>query len=239
MSEATALVRIQEIDLELLRLRKSAEALPQGAKVAAARAASKKVASELTKIVGQRKDVEIELSDLDDEKRALTRQVTGVQEDATSQVGGFRASQDAEALLASLAKKLEKVEFDTNRLLEKLETVERAERNAQALRQRLAEQERVQTEGWQAAAAEITEQVKALTAERARLAADVSGELMARYEEARRRFGGVAVETLVGNRPSACRVALQPSSFSDIRRSGAEVTTCPYCKRILVVSREA
>ena len=67
----------------------------------------------------------------------------------------------------------------------------------------------------------------------------ISPELLDRYEKARKRFGGVAVETLVGNKPSACRVTLQPSSFADIRRSASEVTTCPYCKRILVVSQEA
>ena len=49
---------------------------------------------------------------------------------------------------------------------------------------------------------------------------------------------GIAVEPLVGNRPSVCRVALQPSSYTDIRRSNAEVTTCPYCKRMLVISKE-
>ena len=44
MSEASALLRLQEIDLELMRTKKTAEALPQRQKVAAARAAAKKVA---------------------------------------------------------------------------------------------------------------------------------------------------------------------------------------------------
>ena len=56
MSEATALLRLQEIDLELMRSKKVAQDLPQRAKVEAARAAVKKVMGELTKIIGQRKE---------------------------------------------------------------------------------------------------------------------------------------------------------------------------------------
>ena len=238
MSEATALVRLQEIDLALIRLKKRAESLPQRTKVAAARAASKKVAGQLTEIVGQRKDLEIELADLDDSKRFFTEKVGEVQRIASAG-DDFRGSQTIEDQLSYLAKKLEKVDFDTDRLLAQLDRVERAEANARALQEKLAREEQALTESWQASAADITREVKQLSDERTRLVAEVSPELLKRYGEAKRRFGGVAVETLTGNRPSACRVALQPSSFSDIRRSGSEVTTCPYCKRILVISGEA
>lgn len=238
MSEATALVRLQEIDLTLLRLSKAADQLPQRGKVVAARAASKKVMSELTKIMGQRKDVEIELADLEDCKKLLEGHVAECQEQAKDVVD-YRDTLDLEEQLSLLAKKLEKVDFDTERLLERLETVERAERNAEALKARLAKEEQALTDSWRQAAADITEQAGKLKAERADTVSGISPELLDRYEKARKRFGGVAVETLVGNKPSACRVTLQPSSFADIRRSASEVTTCPYCKRILVVSQEA
>ena len=77
-------------------------------------------------------------------------------------------------------------------------------------------------------------EVRKLAAERKSVVADLSGEVLARYEAASRRFGGLAVERLAGNLPSVCRVKLQPSQFSDLRRAGAEVTECPYCHRMLV-----
>ncbi len=236
MSEASALLRLQEIDLELMRAKKNAEALPQRQKVAAARAAAKKVAGELTKIVGQRKDLEIELADLEDSKKFFSEKVTEIQSGSYDQ--DFRSAQDMEFNLATLAKKLEKCDYDTEHLLPRLETVERAEKNARALADKLEREEAAQLASFKQAMDEITAQVKSLAAERERIVASLPGSLVASYEAARKRFGGVAVETLVGNRPSACRVALQPSSFTDIRRSGSEVTTCPYCKRILVVSNE-
>lgn len=236
MSEASALLRLQEIDLELMRAKKNAEALPQRQKVAAARAAAKKVAGELTKIVGQRKDLEIELADLEDSKKFFSEKVTEIQSGSYNQ--DFRSAQDMEFNLATLAKKLEKCDYDTEHLLPRLETVERAEKNARALADKLEREEAAQLASFKQAMDKITAQVKSLAAERERIVASLPGSLVTSYEAARKRFGGVAVETLVGNRPSACRVALQPSSFTDIRRSGAEVTTCPYCKRILVVSNK-
>ena len=236
MSEASELLRLQEIDLELMRTKKTAEALPQRQKVAAARAAAKKVAGELTKIVGQRKDLEIELADLDDSKRFFSEKVTEIQDGTYNQ--DFRSAQDMEYNLATLAKKIEKCDYDTEHLLPRLETVERAEKNARALAEKLEREEAAQVASFKQAMDKITEQVKALASERERIVADLPASIVTSYEAARKRFGGVAVEMLVGNRPSACRVALQPSSFTDIRRSGAEVTTCPYCKRILVVTNE-
>lgn len=236
MSEASELLRLQEIDLELMRTKKTAEALPQRQKVAAARAAAKKVAGELTKIVGQRKDLEIELADLDDSKRFFSEKVTEIQDGTYNQ--DFRSAQDMEYNLATLAKKIEKCDYDTEHLLPRLETVERAEKNARALAEKLEREEAAQVASFKQAMDKITEQVEALASERERIVADLPASIVTSYEAARKRFGGVAVETLVGNRPSACRVALQPSSFTDIRRSGAEVTTCPYCKRILVVTNE-
>ena len=219
MSEATALLRLQEIDLELMRSKKVAQDLPQRAKVEAARAAVKKVMGELTKIIGQRKDIEIELQDLEEDKAYYADKVTEIQESVSN--GTYRDAQNFEAALATLAKRIEKAEFDSNALVGQLETEEKA-----------------QTDSFKADVESIRVHVSELAKEREGVVAQISAQNLAAYDTACKRFGGIAVETLVGNRPSVCRVALQPSSYTDIRRSNAEVTTCPYCKRMLVISKE-
>lgn len=236
MSEQTALLRLQEIDLELMRSKKVASELPQRAKVQAARAAAKKVAGELTKIVGQRKDVEIELAELESNKKFLESKVTEVQTAVAN--GTYHDAQSFEAALSMLAKKLEKIGFDSDRYLEQLETVERAEKNARALADKIAAEEQAQTDSFKADMDTIKADVEKLAAERKDILGQISAANLKAYEAAKERFGGIAVETLVGNRPSVCRVALQPSSYTDIRRTGAQITTCPYCKRMLVVAQE-
>lgn len=236
MSEQTALLRLQDIDLELMRSKKVASELPQRAKVQAARAAAKKVAGELTKIVGQRKDVEIELAELESNKKFLESKVTEVQTAVAN--GTYHDAQSFEAALSMLAKKLEKIGFDTDRYLEQLETVERAEKNARALADKIAAEEQAQTDSFKADMDTIKADVEKLAAERKEILGQISAANLKAYEAAKERFGGIAVETLIGNRPSVCRVALQPSSYTDIRRTGAQITTCPYCKRMLVVAQE-
>lgn len=232
MNEAKALLRLQELDTEYTQLKHSAENLPQKAKIAAARAAAKKVNSELTRILGQRKDLEIEINELEVHKKFLTDKVTEVQNaDATN----YRQSQDLEYSLSSLAKKLEKIEFQNNQLMEQFETAEKSEAKAHALSEKLKTEEQDLTLAYKLALEKIAKQVKAISLERADVAARLPEQTLANYEACRKRFGGIAVETLVGNRPSACRVALQTSQYSDIRRAKKDVTVCPYCRRILVI----
>ena len=111
-------------------------------------------------------------------------------------------------------------------------TVERAEKNARDLVAKLEAEEKAQTDSFKADVESIRAHVSELAKEREGVVAQISAQNLAAYDAACKRFGGIAVETLVGNRPSVCRVALQPSSYTDIRRSNAEVTTCPYCKRV-------
>ena len=237
LSEATALLRLQEIDLTLLRQRKVADELPQRAKILAARQAAKKVSSELSNISFERKDLEIDINDLGERKTMLEGKVEEVHA-GSGDGSDYRSVQDAELSLSTLAKKLEKVDYDTERALERLEKVEVAEKNAKALLERISAEEASLTAAYKQAIADIETLVKKLAAERAHIVSSLPKERVDAYEKARKRFGGLAVETLEGNRPSACRVALQPSSYADIRRSGSDVTTSPYCHRILVVSKE-
>lgn len=233
MSQANDLLRLQELDLEYSRLKHSAETLPQKEKINAARAATKKVNSELTKIVGMRKDLEIEINELEVHKQYVSAKVTEVQNaDATS----YRDTKNLDSSLSSLAKKLEKIDYQNNQLLAKLDKAEQAEKNARSLSAKLAAEEQDQTLAYKLELEKIAKQVQAITLERSEVASKLSEETLSSYEVARKRFGGIAVETLEGNRPSACRVNLQPSSYSDLRRSHQEITTCPYCKRMLVLS---
>ena len=210
---------------------------PQRAKVEAARAAVKKVMGELTKIIGQRKDIEIELQDLEEDKAYYADKVTEIQESVSN--GTYRDAQNFEAALATLAKRIEKAEFDSNALVGQLETVERAEKNAARSRTPSSRPRRRPRRIRSRRTWSPFESTFPSSPRSAReLSLSTSAQNLAAYDTACKRFGGIAVETLVGNRPSVCRVALQPSSYTDIRRSNAEVTTCPYCKRMLVISKE-
>ena len=63
MTHSEALLRLQQVDLELLRRDRALEALPQTQKIKQIKAAAKKLVSELNKVIGARKDAETDLAD--------------------------------------------------------------------------------------------------------------------------------------------------------------------------------
>lgn len=233
MKESEALVGLQKVDLELMRYRRTLGEMPQAKKIEAAKLARKKLASQISQIVGQRKDCDMEIEDNEAHHARLEQTVSEVQDEYARQEGDYRRARDLELQLTSLAKGMEKLEFRHGKLMEQLDKLERAEKNARALDQRLVDEVQAQTKSFSEETAGIHERIDALTRERERCLRNLSDGVKARYADASRRFGGLAVETLRGNVPSTCRVALQPSDFADIRR-GPSITECPYCHRLLV-----
>ena len=237
MSESTALLRLQENALALLKDASTLAGMPQQAKLKTIAAARKKVEGQITKILGQRKDAQLELDDL---KNALQhyRDVTvEVQAEAVEGTKTHREVRDIELSLTHLAKQIEKTQFELPVCQEALDKLVLAEKNANLMLERLdAEREATQA-SYDEESSELKTRIRSLSVERDREAAQVSAPMMERYEAARKRFRGLAVETLVGNVPTVCRVKLQPSQFHDLSH-GPEVTECPYCHRILITAEQ-
>jgi len=234
MSQQSSLLRLQEVDLQLMRIRKTLAAMPQQEKLRAIALAKRKVATQLKQIVGVRKDIEIELEDNETDHAKIVATTADVRERVTERIQGYRQIQDLEAQLPSLAKRQEKLEFVRLDIEERLDKARRAERNARELGERLLSEERAQTESYEHDSAELQAQARILEQERATLVKDLSEEVLATYDAAVKRFGGLAVESLSSNVPSTCRVKLQPAIFQKLQR-GPRITECPYCHRMLVV----
>lgn len=233
MSESQALLRLQEIDLQLMRDSHALRQMPQQKRLAALAQAKKKLKSELQKIVGQRKDAQMELDDNEERHIRLLQIMDEVREKA--QESGYREVGDIESQLTSLAKKVEKLEFAHGELQASLGKLEKAEANARALGDRLDSKGEELEASYKRDSADIMARVRELARERKAVLAQLSPQTARTYDEKSKRFGGLAVERLQGNVPSVCRVKLQPSQYGDLRRAGEPIAECPYCHRMLVV----
>jgi predicted nucleic acid-binding Zn-ribbon protein len=233
MSESQALLRLQEIDLQLMRDSHALRQMPQQKRLAALAQAKKKLKSELQKIVGQRKDAQMELDDNEERHIRLLQIMDEVREKA--QESGYREVGDIESQLTSLAKKVEKLEFAHGELQASLGKLEKAEANARALGDRLDSEGEELEASYKRDSADIMARVRELARERKAVLAQLSPQTARTYDEKSKRFGGLAVERLQGNVPSVCRVKLQPSQYGDLRRAGEPIAECPYCHRMLVV----
>lgn len=86
-----------------------------------------------------------------------------------------------------------------------------------------------------AAEAAIDGELAAVRASRDELAARLGGAVLARYEQLRRRFGGVGVAKLQGKRCTGCNLDLSASELDQVRATPpGETTDCPECGRLLV-----
>lgn len=233
MSESEALLRLQDIDLELMRLHATLDKMPQRAKLAAINKAERKLATQLKTIIGQRKDAQLDLEENEAKHAEVVEKTEKVKAEAVERMQNFRETRDVEAHLTALAKQQEKLEHAYLQQAEALERIQKAEANARALGQKLEAERAAQEESFKQDSADLMAEVRKLEAQRVACATEITDEVMARYQAAAKRFGGLAVEQLHGNVPTTCRVKLQSADFGDLKR-GPEISECPYCHRMLV-----
>ncbi len=237
MSEAASLLKLQEVDLDQLRDAKALKGLPQQKKLQTIELAKKKIQSELTRIVGQRKDAELALEDLDADYAHYLDVKEQVTAEAAEGEHTHREIRSYDLSLSSLAKRIEKCEYERPTYQANLDKLVLAEKNAHLTLDKLEEEKDATQKSYDEQSAELRASITERARERERLAADVAPEHLSAYETARKRFGGLAVETLTMNVPSVCRVKLQPSLYHDLSR-GPQITECPYCHRILICEDE-
>ena len=233
MSESEALVRLQATDIELMRLHHTLDDMPQAQKLATIAKAARKLQSQLTAIIGQRKDAEMDVAENQRKHEETLAKIQTVQAEAAQRQASFREARDVEAHLTALAKQQEKLEHAYIEKAETLDKLTRAEKNARELGTKLAAEAKATQESFEKDSADLRAEVRKLEAERKQCENEITVEVLERYEEASKRFGGLAVEYLVGNVPTVCRVKLPPADFGKLKR-GPEITECPYCHRILV-----
>lgn len=234
MPHLEALLRLQEVDLEIIRHKRMLASLPQQEKIHTIKRAARSLASQLTKLKGERKDVEMELAD----NRATYDHMHEVLDQVTkeaSQTTDFRELTSYEQQLTHLARRIDRLDFDKIALDKRLSKLRNGEAKAQTIAKNLQTEAQTQLDEYTNATSEHNDAIAALEQEREELCHRIQPGLLAQYTKAAKRFKGLAVETLFGNNPSVCRVALQPSSYADIRARKSEITTCPYCHRMLVV----
>lgn len=232
MSESAALMRLQKIDLELLKANSTLAAMPQLKRLKTIQLAQKKLSLELNRIIGLRKDAELEIEDLEGRRKEHVQKTAEIQAAAATE-SDYRILSDYDHKLTSLAKAIEKVDFKLTGARENLQKLQKVEAGAYKMQRKLTDELETVTSSLSTDTTVLQDCVNSLKSDREMVAAQLSQPILDAYEKARKRFKGLAVEYLDGNMPSTCRVKLQPSSFHDLAH-GEAITECPYCHRMLV-----
>jgi predicted nucleic acid-binding Zn-ribbon protein len=82
---------------------------------------------------------------------------------------------------------------------------------------------------------EIDSELSRERADRAKLASEVPDDLLARYEQLRRKLGGTGAARLVGASCGGCHLQLPAMELDRVRKAAPDaIVYCDQCGRILV-----
>ncbi len=230
------LLRLQATDSRARRLRHQLDDLPEQQELEAAETRLGALGRDLDA-------VRVALDRASSEQRQLERETDVLTERRDAErarlydgtVTNQREMRSVEAEIESTERRITEHEES---LLETLEQVEQLEARAAELEAaQRAEREQVDqlTVARDDAAKGLVTELVELEAERERHVADLPDELVGRYDQAVERAGGGAgVGKLEGNACTACRIELSMADVGELL-DGPPLTTCPQCRRLLVV----
>ena len=122
-----------------------------------------------------------------------------------------------------------------DRILELMSESDPLEKNVRAAEEAL-KKEKVEVEKEKVAARERTaadkKAVEELHGERKKIVAEVTPNVLRKYENIRKHRRGIGVAEAVDGRCTACHMAMRLQFFQDLKHGG-EVLTCESCGRIL------
>ena len=226
-----ALEELQQVDVEAAEVRAEAEAVPRRR-------------AEIDADVGiVRKAWQAEqdrLAGVEREKRSQ-EQTVALERDKVKKWEGRLAEIRTPREYAALSREIDIAKKTNESVGEQIKVLaaqaEEIQRAIDALQEKLDEKEagaQEELEGLVRREAEFVTRSAALEARRAELATRVEPALLARYENIRKRRGGIAVTQVIGGTCRGCNRQIPPQMAITLVRA-TSIENCPNCNRIIYV----
>lgn len=234
---AELLMMLQELDLEVLRLSRRLDELPEKTAILETR-------SKLRELSGIRERVDTLVSSLQSEIERRHDEIEQVRERIATderklqETTDHRRARELSRELDGLRRRAEKLEMESLEFLERLEKAEGRRAVVDGHLENARAQEADLVERYRSVGGALQQEIAALTARRAQVAARVPPELLARYEQVRSAKGGIGAGRLEGDTCTACRMTLPAERVAELR-AGGDIGMCPQCRRLIVVRAAA
>ena len=232
--DITALLHIQQIDLDILRQRKQLDELPQRSLILDARKKRAAVKGKQEKVDALKKDIAKRLTRVSDEDASLAKKEAGTQAAINAAQGDYRNVQVRTKELAGIAKRREALAEDRAKIDAELEKVSGLEAQVRRALEEIDAAEARAIESFQKEGGALKVKIAQLEAKRASVAETMDPQILKLYEKTAARAGGVAVGVLNGTQCGVCRANLEGGRLIELK-SQAPLGTCPACKRLLIV----
>ncbi|MBE6472104.1 MAG: hypothetical protein E7Z99_00780 [Coriobacteriaceae bacterium] len=232
--DLATLLEIQQIDLDIMKAKKSRVELPQRIEVMRLRKKREEIREKLEQVMALQKRAEVELTNVEDEDRILAEKQERAQELIDAAGTDFRKVESHSREMAGAAKrrealaaKIEEAKAQVNKIKGVGDQIQAAIAASEAEESKL----RASFENEDKA---LVMQVRDLTERRNGLGSTLPPELLDVYEKTAARIGGVAIGRMVDDRCGVCRSTIEGGRLIELKAS-APLGTCPACKRLLVI----
>lgn len=236
MREPESLLELQRVDVDILRLERKLDELPEKKAILASRAKQREISALKDKAGMLVRKLEAEVKSRTDEMTMLTDKIDSEQAKLMA-TADHRAVQAISREMDGLKRRRDKLEMETLQFVERVEKASAQVATIEAHLAKLAEQEVALTERFKQVGGQIQAELTRLKAQRERLVADITSETLARYETVRTSRGGIGVGRLDGQTCTACRMALPAERVQELL-GGPDIALCPQCRRLIVVRVE-
>ena len=230
------LIALQDADLKVIRGRKRLEDLPEREKILSVRSKLAELETQSATVAEMRQKCDASLKRLQDEDATQAEKAETL-ESKIKDCSDYRIVTSLTRDLEGVAKRREKIGFETNGVLEKSEkisTVEKQLADAQAV---LTDQEAKLVESFKANGMALQKEIAQGQMAQEKLRPLIPADLLARYDKAAKARGGIALAQLKGNHCGACRAELHEGQIAKVK-AAAPFSECPSCHRILLVVDE-
>ena len=228
------LFELQRIDLEIRKLTKELDELPQRAIIVAAREKRAAFEAQAEKVAEVKRATTRKLTRIDDEDASLVKKENGVQAAIDAAHGDFRNVEARTKELAGIVRRRETIAADREGVQAELDKINSLEAQINLAQEELTRKEQDAINSFQKQGGDLKLAIAKLEASRNQVAANIDDELTRAYDKVAARSGGVAIGQLMDNRCGACRVTIDGGRLIDLR-SQAPLGYCPSCKRLLII----
>ncbi|HMV84239.1 MAG TPA: C4-type zinc ribbon domain-containing protein [Blastocatellia bacterium] len=227
--ELSQLISLQDIDVEIKRLKAEIDSLPARREELESRFAAEN--KEFLELKQQADTAQNKRRSLEDELNAEQQKLEKFKADL------MKATNEREYSTAvreiDVAKKtISALETDVLKLMEQIEKLETQTKDrSPEIEAKRIELDR-QVAEYETLAKADREKLKQLTVERTPLLETLGAETRATYDRMSKIKSGLALSEAANYKCLACRMTIRPQVFNDIRR-GESLITCENCGRIL------
>ena len=232
--DLTNLLRMQQIDLDLMKAKKKLEELPQRATILAARQKKRTIEQKREQVAEMRARAEGMAAKLEAEDAELAEKQRRVPEAIDGSLGNYRNVEVHTKELNGFAKRRNALEVELTRLGEELAKIEGVQSQVSQALAEVDKQEAAAIVSFQREGGALQAEIARMSADREGMSAELSPELRDTYNRTASRTGGVAVGLLTEGRCGVCRTVIDGGRLIDLKAE-APLGTCPHCKRLLVV----